>query len=137
HQPAGTPASTSANNANGSQAILLTAAHTAASRPAATGTYWYVKERDFEPTAPRGIGKDQKTKGKPATKVIPDYAAAYAATQETWTSATRTRTVVNEDLAFNFASAADKAKWRAAGSPVLANPGGQAGLTGPVTNNYA
>ncbi|HXT91473.1 MAG TPA: CU044_5270 family protein [Trebonia sp.] len=139
HQPAGTPAgasasgATSATSANGSQAILLTAAHTAAGRPAATGTYWYVKERDFEPTAPGGKGKYPKQKAKPAA----DYTAAYAATQETWTSATRTRTVVNEDLVFDFASAADRAKWQAAGSPKLANPAGQSGLTGPATSNYA
>ena len=37
--------------AAGLPAILLTAAHVAAGRPMATGTYWYVKERDFEPTA--------------------------------------------------------------------------------------
>ncbi len=44
---------------------------------------------------------------------------------------------MNEGLAFNFASAADKAKWQAAGSPRLANQGGRPGLTGPVTSNYA
>ena len=133
-QPAGAPAGNSPGSADGSQAILLTAAHTAASRPAATGTYWYVKERDFEPTAPSVKGP--RPKGKPAAK-SPDYGAAFAATEETWTSATRTRTVVNEGLVFNFASAADKAKWQAAGSPPLASQGGTPGLTGPVTSNYA
>lgn len=140
HQPAGAPAGNSpgsastSTSASGSQAILLTAAHTAASRPAATGTYWYVKERDFEPTAPSVQGP--RPKFKPVAK-SPDYGAAYAATEESWTSATRTRTVVNEGLVFNFASAADKAKWQAAGSPRLANPAGTSGRTGPVTSNYA
>lgn len=38
---------------------------------------------------------------------------------------------------FNFASAADKAKWRAAGSPKLGGPAGEPGFTRPVTNNYS
>ena len=44
---------------------------------------------------------------------------------------------MNENLAFNFASAADKAKWKAEGEPPLVNPSGKSGLTGPVTSNYA
>lgn len=43
--------------------------------------------------------------------------------------------MVNEDLMFNFASPADKARWQAAGSPKLSNPSGS-GYTGPVTGNY-
>ena len=138
-QPTGAPAggagstASTGSTASGSQAILLTAAHTAASRQAAAGTYWYVKERDFEPTAPSKNGP--RPKGKAAVK-SPGYSAAFAATQETWTSGTRTRTVVNEDLVFTFASAADKAKWQADGSPKLAAPAGS-GLAGPVTSNYA
>ena len=42
---------------------------------------------------------------------------------------------MNEDLAFNFASPADKARWQAAGSPKLASPAGF-GYLGPVTSGY-
>jgi hypothetical protein len=122
------------NGATGSQEILLTAARTAAARPAATGTYWYVKERDFEPTSFRKPGKAMVS-GKPAPK-DPGFGASYAATEESWTGARQTRTIVNENLAFNFASAAGKAKWKAAGEPPLVNPSGKSGLTGPVTSNY-
>jgi hypothetical protein len=121
------------NGASGSQAILLTAAHTAAAGPAATGTYWYVKERDFEPTTFRKPGK--RLKFEPAPK-DPGFGASFAATEESWTGASRTRTIVNENLAFNFASAAGQAKWKAAGEPPLVNPTGKSGLTGPVTSNY-
>jgi hypothetical protein len=106
--------------AAGLPAILLTAAHVAAGRQAATGLYWYVKERDFEPTATH-------------TKTL--FGASYGATQETWTGATRIRTIVNEKLVFSFATAADKARWQAAGEPQLSNPAGF-GRTGPVTSNY-
>lgn len=116
------------NGASGSQEVLLAAARTAATGPAATGTYWYVKERDFEPTASR----------KPTKPILKDlgFGASYAATEESWTGARQTRTIVNENLTFNFASKAGEAKWKAAGEPPLANPSGKSGLTGPVTSNY-
>jgi hypothetical protein len=122
------------HGASGSRAILLTAARTAAARPATTGTYWYVKERDFEPTTFRKPG--MRLKGEPTPK-DPGFDASYAATEETWTGASKTRTIVNENLAFNFASAAGKSKWKAAGEPPLVNPTGKSGLTAPVTSNYA
>jgi hypothetical protein len=131
--PAG-GAGTVVHGAGGSQAILLTAARNAAARPAATGTYWYVKERDFEPTTVRKPGK--RLKFEPAPK-DPGFGASYAATEESWTGASRTRTIVNENLAFNFASAAGKAKWKAAGEPPLVNPTGKSGHTATVTSNYA
>jgi hypothetical protein len=130
----GSATGTAVNGASGSQAILLTAARTAAARPAATGTYWYVKERDFEPTTFRKPG--MRLKGEPTPK-DPGFGASYAATEETWTGASKTRTIVNENLAFNFASAAGKSKWKAAGEPPLVNPTGKSGLTAPVTSNYA
>jgi hypothetical protein len=55
-------------------------------------------------------------KGKPAPK-DPEFGAFYAATEESWTGARQTRTIVNENLAFNFTSAAGKAKWKDAGEP--------------------
>jgi hypothetical protein len=134
----GHPAAARAGGAGGAgsgQAVLLTAAHAAAARPAATGTYWYVKERDFEPTAARYAGKI-RPKGKSAGK-DPGYGASFAATEESWTGASRTQTIVNENLVFSFASAAGEKKWQAAGSPKLGNPSGKFGLTGPVTSNYA
>jgi hypothetical protein len=121
----GTPAA-------GLPAILLTAAHVAAGRPMATGTYWYVKERDFEPAAASFAGH-KRPKGTPPPKG-PQFGASFAATQETWTGATTTRTIVNENLVFSFATAADKATWRAAGEPKLAGPAGFG--RGPVTSNY-
>ncbi len=119
--------------AAGLPAILLTAAHVAAGRPMATGTYWYVKERDFEPTAASFAGH-HRPKGTPPPKG-PQFGASFAATQETWTGANTTRTIVNENLVFSFATAADRARWQAAGEPRLAGPAGF-GRTGPVTSNY-
>jgi hypothetical protein len=119
--------------AAGLPAILLTAAHVAAGRPMATGTYWYVKERDFEPAAASFAGH-HRPKGTPPPKE-PQFGASFAATQETWTGSTTTRTIVNENLLFSFATAADKARWQAAGEPKLADPAGF-GRTGPVTSNY-
>ena len=119
--------------AAGLPAILLTAAHVAAGRPAATGTYWYVRERDFEPASTQFAGK-HRPKGTPETKG-PQFGASYAATQETWTGATRTRTIVDENLVFSFATAADKARWQAAGEPKLSSASGF-GPTGPLTTNY-
>lgn len=122
--------------ADSSHAVLLTAAHVAAAQPAATGTYWYVKERDFEPAAAVVSAGKSRPKGGKAARKDPGYGASFAATQETWTGASRTRTIVNENLVYGFASAAGKKKWEAAGSPKLANPAGGSGGTGPVTSNY-
>jgi hypothetical protein len=124
-----------AGRADSGRAILLTAAHAAAARPLATGAYWYVKERDFEPTAPRFKG-GIRLKGKSAGKDL-GYGASFAATEESWTGASRTRTIVNENLVFSFATATGEKEWQAAGSPPLANPSGKFGHTGPVTGNDA
>jgi hypothetical protein len=125
-----------AGGANSSHAVLLTAAHVAAAQRAATGTYWYVKERDFEPTAVVVYAGKSRPKGGKVAGKESGYGASFAATQETWTGASRTRTIVNENLVYGFASAAGKKKWEAAGSPKLANPAGGSGRTGPVTSNY-
>jgi hypothetical protein len=107
------------------RSFLLASAVKAASAPATTGAFWYVKERDFEPTT--GVTKTRKL-------FLPGI--TYAETQETWTGQTRTRTIVDEDLRFSFASAADKAKWEAAGKPPLPAAGSQLGSTQPETSNY-
>jgi hypothetical protein len=117
---AGSPRSHAA--ALDARAFLLTGADIATRAPAATGTYWYVRERDFEPTAPRS--KDTS------------FGASYAATQESWLGQSRARTIVDEKLTFTFASPADQARWRAAGAPKLAGPG-VFGNGGPSTTNYA
>ena len=103
-------------------AFLLGSANVAAQSPVTTGSYWYVKERDLTETWPQNKASD--------------YKPYYASTQETWTGATRTRTIVSEDLQFNFATPADKAKWQADGSPKLFGPSGTYGDHGPVTNDY-
>jgi hypothetical protein len=113
--------------------FLLTSAVTAARAPAASGTYWYVKERDYEPSwATLGGGH---TKG-PASKAgeSSSFGASFASTEESWTGQARSRTIVNEDLVFTFASASDKARWEAAGKPPLSTEAGSG--TEPVTSNY-
>ena len=103
------------------RAFLLTSAEIATHAPAATGTYWYIREHDFESTAPRS--KDTT------------FGASYSATEESWLGQSRARIIVGEKLTFIFASAAGEARWRAAGSPKLAGPGGF-GNAGPSTTNY-
>ena len=111
----------SRDSALSARGFLLASADTAIKAPASTGKYWYTRERDFEPTA---------THAKSLA-----FGASFAATEESWIGQNKARTVVNEKLVFSFASAADKAKWEAAGSPKLAGPAGF-GSTGPVTSNY-
>lgn len=118
HVPAGHPAPPVTT-----RGFLLSSARVAALAPATTGTYWYVKQRDFYFAYPKG-------------PVKLSYTVAAAANEESWTGPNQTRTIVNEDLAFVFASPADKARWEAAGSPKLANPAGGFGYTGPRVSNY-
>jgi hypothetical protein len=114
--------------------VLLASAHVAAHAPAATGTYWYVRERDFEPAWPQSA--EPRLKKKTSAAAEPPYRAFFAETQETWFGQNRTRTIVNEELAYNFASPADKAKWQAAGSPGLSSAAGFSAHAGPVTSDY-
>jgi hypothetical protein len=118
------------------RAVLLAASTVAARSSAATGTYWYARERDFEPAVARS-GGNTKSSGhtKNGVKAL-FFGATFASTEETWSGATRIRTIVNEDLAFTFASAADKARWVAAGKPPLSTAAGF-GFARPLTNNYS
>jgi hypothetical protein len=109
------------------QSVLLTSATVAARSPAAAGNYWYARERDYEPAIARS-GHLKNTKAL-------SFGATFAATQESWTGQHRARTIVNEDLAFTFASAADRARWVAAGKPALSTQAGF-GVTRPVTSDY-
>lgn len=97
-------------------AVLLASATVAARSSAATGNYWYVRERDYEP-AIANVGGDLK-------KAKQHFGAMFGATEESWAAQRRARTIVNEDLRFTFASAADKGRWVAAGKPVLSTDAG-------------
>jgi hypothetical protein len=112
--------------------FLLTSAIAAARTPAASGTYWYVKERDYEPTSAM-LGSGAKKKPATAGK-DQSFGASFASTEESWTGQSRARTIVNEGLVFTFASASDKARWEAAGKPPLSTAAGS--RTDPVTSNY-
>lgn len=103
--------------------FLMTKSAVAARSQPVTGTYWYVKERDYEPALTKAFG----TIGQYV------YSATYAATEESWTGPTQTRTIVNEDPVYSFPSPADKSRWEADGRPPLSSMGGP---PVPVTSNY-
>jgi hypothetical protein len=107
------------------RAVLLASATVAARSPATSGTYWYVRERDFEPAIARVVGPKKR---------LSFFGATYAETEESWASQSRVRTIVDENLVFSFASAADRARWAAAGKPPLSSAAGL-GPSGPVTSN--
>ena len=125
-RPTPTP-SASATAAPAARAVLLASAAVAASSPASSGTYWYVSQRQFEPAIAVSHGR-QKNLGF--------FGATYAETEESWTGQTQARTIVDENLVFSFASAADKARWVAAGRPPLSSAAGF-GPRGPATSNYS
>jgi hypothetical protein len=125
-RPAAEPGTSAA--APAAQTFLLTSATAAARSSAATGTYWYVRERDYEPA----IAKSGRL--KQARKL--SFGATFAATEESWTGQHRARTIVNEDLVFTFASAADRARWVAAGKPALSTAAGF-GVGRTVTSDYS
>jgi hypothetical protein len=105
------------------RSFLLASAVKAASAPAAPGAYWYTRTRVVEATV-----------AKTSTRKYFLPGITYAATEESWSGQTRSRTIVNENLSFSFASAAVKAKWRALGEPPLATASGTS--TQPATSNY-
>jgi hypothetical protein len=117
------------------RSFLLASAVKAASAPAATGTYWYVKERDVEPTSPLPRTRAATKAGQFARErklFIPGI--TFTATEESWMGQDRARTIIDENLSFSFASPAVKARWEAMGSPPLATAGGTS--TRPSTGNY-
>jgi hypothetical protein len=120
--------------------FLLASANVASQAPIGTGSYWYVKERDFQPTwqAPQRAALPPRKKKGAAKPVIPGQGSAvyYAATEESWTGQAKARTIVNEDLQFLFRSPADKARWLAQGQPKLFNPTGGYGYNGTRTSDY-
>lgn len=130
--PAGHPLPAGRNTAAGVTAhgFLLSSAVVAARSSSATGTYWYTRQRDYEPAVARAVSR-----AKQHSKVI-SYGATAAATEESWAGQAQARTIVNEDLSITFATAADRARWEAAGKPPLSTAAGF-GVTAPVTSNYS
>jgi hypothetical protein len=119
--------SASAPTTSTARAVLLASATVAARSPAAVGTYWYVSEREFEPAIAVSHSK---------TKKLGLFGATYAETEESWTGQNQARTIVDENLVFSFASAADRARWVAAGKPPLSSAAGF-GPAGTMTSNYS
>jgi hypothetical protein len=109
------------------RAVLLASATVVARSPAVFGTYWYARERDFEPSVAISVGGKKK---------LGLFGATFAETQESWTGQNQARTIVDENLVFSFASAADRARWVSAGRPPLSSAAGF-GPRGTVTSNYS
>jgi hypothetical protein len=104
------------------QHFLKASGAIAAQAPATTGAYWYVKERSFSPS----LTIDNKS-----------YGAVVAETDESWTGQVHDSQTYDEDVSFSFASAADEARWQAAGRPPLSTIYGQPfGRTKPWTRYF-
>ena len=103
------------------QHFLKASGAIAAQVPATTGTYWYLKQRSFEPS----LTAEQKS-----------YGAIVATTSETWYGQIHDRETGNEDVRVSFASAADEARWEAAGSPALSTDGQPFGSTKARTDYF-
>jgi hypothetical protein len=133
--PAAPPAASETQSAH---RFLLASAVIAGHAPATTGTYWYVSDRSWEPSlAVAGHRKNAASlkQLKQPMKNMEQFGAVFAATEESWTGQSRARTIVNENLAFSFTSAAGEARWIAAGRPPLETADGTS--TKPATSNYA
>ena len=136
---ASSPAGPSSVTTTSARGFLLASALHAADGPAGSGTYWYVKERDFGPTT-AGARESKNAPPKPAArkKVAPPEKSAFGArlayTEESWMGENRARTITNEDVVISFASPADKAAWQAAGEPPLFTAYGFSDE--PVTSDY-
>jgi hypothetical protein len=125
--------------ATSARGFLLASAVQAAARPAGSGTYWYIKERAFEPTT---AGSKQSENAPPQhttrKKIAPaektSFGARLAYTEERWMGDGQARTITNEDVAISFASPADETAWKAAGEPPLFTAYGFSDK--PVTSEY-
>ena len=121
------------------RAFLLTSAVQAAHTPAASGTYWYIRTRDYTATA-AVLKKPAVPPGStPAKKKIlprqPDrFGARLAYSEDSWMGRDRARTITNEDVAITFATPVGEAAWKAAGSPPLMTAYGTSRQ--PVTSDY-
>jgi len=118
--PAGRPQQV-ASTAADAHRFLEASGAIAAQAPATTGAYWYVKERSFAPSV---------------TAKNKSYGAIAATTSENWYGQVHSRGTSNEDVSFSFASAADEARWVAAGEPPLSTDGNSFGSTKPWTRYF-
>ncbi|MEV0406432.1 CU044_5270 family protein [Actinoallomurus sp. NPDC050550] len=105
--------------------VLLTAAETVAKEPAAThGRFWYTRTQVIDQARQPGNGprpKGVSANGGPRTGPYYPYTAYVSITWENWEpyrQGDTTRTV-DRDITTDFASPADKAAWKRAGSPSL------------------
>jgi hypothetical protein len=121
-RPRTSPSAAVPSAAAGAHRFLLASAAIAAHAPATTGAYWYVRTRDFWPSM---------------TIKKKSYGAIVAATTEDWYGQIHARDTHNEDVSFSFASAADEARWQAAGKPLLATERSPFGSTRPETRYFA
>jgi hypothetical protein len=134
HPGAATPAVAAPVSARG---FLLTSAVQAAHTPAVSGTYWFIRTRDY--TAAEAIPKESETDSTPTKKkLLPkhrvDFGAQLAYSEDSWMGRDRARTITNEDVEITFATPADEAAWKAAGSPPLMTAYGTSRQ--PVTSDY-
>ncbi|RJL35378.1 CU044_5270 family protein [Bailinhaonella thermotolerans] len=114
---AATPAAPPRSVRLDARSVLLASATAAERASEETGAYWYRRERTFERIRFPGAGT-----GKPARRQELPYRAYAAHTQESWFArdgGARSRTVTGQDVKVTFASEADEAAWRKAGSPEL------------------
>jgi hypothetical protein len=121
-RPRTSPSAAVPSAAAGAQRFLLASAAIAAQAPVATGTYWYIRTRDFWPSV---------------TIKKKSYGAIVASTAEDWYGQIHARETHNEDVSFSFVSAADEARWQAAGKPLLATESSTFGSTRPETRYFA
>lgn len=136
HPRTGTPTVAAPVSARG---FLLTSAVQTARTPPVSGTYWYLRTRDYtttvarpeEPAVPPGSAPAKK-------KILPkqrdDFGAQLAYSEDSWMGRNRARTITNEDVEIAFATPADEAAWKAAGSPPLLTAHGTSRQ--PVTSDY-
>jgi hypothetical protein len=136
HPRTGTPAVAAPVSA---RAFLLTSAVQAAHTPAASGTYWYIRERDYtatvaRPKEPAVLRGSTPAKKKILPKQRDEFGARLAYSEDSWMGRDRARTITNEDVAVTFATPAGEAAWKAAGSPPLLTAYGTSRQ--PVTSDY-
>ncbi|GLW04915.1 hypothetical protein Misp01_00450 [Microtetraspora sp. NBRC 13810] len=140
--PAGTPMSTAPtasapliedgaprSRSLDARSVLLAAAETAAREPVTSGSYWYTRQRTFQPV--HSLPRSGTKIGKSGQEKIP-FSATVASTQDSWYAGDKgapSRTVTGQDPKVAFASPADEATWKRLGSPPLTREK-------PSTNDY-
>ena len=136
HPRTGTPAVAAPVTA---RTFLLTSAVQAAHTPAVSGTYWYIRTRDYtttvaRPKEPAIRPGSTRAKKKILPKQRDDFGARLAYSEDSWMGQDRARTITNEDVTLTFTTPAGEAAWKAAGSPPLMTAYGTSRQ--PVTSDY-